>query len=189
MTALLIPDLFCITVFAFRGHFRRTEIHKTVSFLHPEYRLSRVLGSVTNNNGFWIGWFYLLTPLLITIDYIAVANLPNSQITRTLSILVHVLHCTPSTFIFSCSLVLCPLIIPRYGLHGKRVSRVIKNECLLVRYLTTDILILLRAKLWNAFTETLRSNGHMRHNIVELKALFRTYETKLAVLHSWMHYW
>jgi hypothetical protein len=51
--------------------------------------------SVTNNNGFWIGWLDLLTlllqSLLITIKYSAIANLPTSEITRTGSILVLVL--------------------------------------------------------------------------------------------------
>jgi hypothetical protein len=59
--------------------------------------LSRVRGSVTNNNGFWIGWLDLLTPslqsLVITVSYSAIANLPTSQITRTCSILV--LRCVP----------------------------------------------------------------------------------------------
>jgi hypothetical protein len=34
--------------------------------------------------------------------------------------------------------VLCPLIIPLHGLHGKHVSRVIKNARLLVRYVATS---------------------------------------------------
>jgi hypothetical protein len=42
------------------------------------YVLSRVRGSVTNNNGFWIGWLNLLTLLLqlhlITITYITAHN-------------------------------------------------------------------------------------------------------------------
>jgi hypothetical protein len=57
---------------------------------------------VTNNNGFWIGWLDLLTlfqSLLITINHSVIANLPASQITRTRSILIHVLRCTPSILI------------------------------------------------------------------------------------------
>jgi hypothetical protein len=61
--------------------------------------LWRVRGSVTNNNGFWIGWLDLFILLLqslgITINYSAIANLPTSQITRTRLILVLVLRCTP----------------------------------------------------------------------------------------------
>jgi hypothetical protein len=61
------------------------------------FDLSCVYGSVTNNNGFWIGWFDLLTSLLqsllIAINYSAIANLPTAKITRTRSILV--LRCTP----------------------------------------------------------------------------------------------
>jgi hypothetical protein len=45
--------------------------------------LSRVYFSVTNNNGFWIGWLDLLTTscksLVIKINYSAIANLPTSQ--------------------------------------------------------------------------------------------------------------
>jgi hypothetical protein len=38
--------------------------------------------------------------------------------------------------------VLCSLIIPRHGLHGKHF---LKNSCLLARYPVTDILLFLRA--------------------------------------------
>jgi hypothetical protein len=46
------------------------------------------------------------------------------------------------------------------------MSRIIKNVCLLVRYLAMDVLVLLRAKFGNVFTEPLPSNGHTRHNII-----------------------
>jgi hypothetical protein len=49
--------------------------------------LPRIRGSVTNNNGFRIGWLDLLTPSStspsLTINYNATANLSTSQITRT----------------------------------------------------------------------------------------------------------
>jgi hypothetical protein len=91
--------------------------------------LSRVQGSLTNNNGFWIGWLNLLTlllqSLLITINYSAIAKLPTSQITRTCSILVLVLFLnsltsdelrltcewvTNESWVLSLSLILRPTI-------------------------------------------------------------------------------
>jgi hypothetical protein len=65
-------------------------------------------GSVTNNNGFWIGWLHLLTllrltSLLFTINYSANANLPTWQITRTCFILFLVL----STDLSYCSAYCC----------------------------------------------------------------------------------
>jgi hypothetical protein len=51
------------------------------------------------------------------------------------------------------------------------VLRVIKNACLLVRYLAIDILLLLRANFGKVFTEPLPSNGHTRHNIVTCRGV------------------
>jgi flagellar biosynthesis protein FliQ len=45
-------------------------------------------------------------------------------------------------------------------------SHVIKNVCLLVRYLAIDVL-LLRANFGNVFTEPLPSNDHTRHNTIQ----------------------
>jgi hypothetical protein len=59
-----------------------------------------------------------------------------------------------------------PSLTRRIGLHGKHVSRVIKNACLLVRYLSVDILLLLRANFGNVFTDPLPINGHTRYNII-----------------------
>jgi hypothetical protein len=42
----------------------------------------------------------------------------------------------------SCTLVLCRLIIPRHGPHGKHVSCVINNVFLLVHYIAMDVLLL-----------------------------------------------
>jgi hypothetical protein len=111
--------------------------------------------------GFINNFFY---NLLITISYSAIYSLPSSQINRRRSIL-RVFRCTPSILILSCTLVLCPLIIPQDGPHGKYVSHVIKNACLLVRYLALDFLLLLRAYFRNVFTEPFPTNGHMRHNM------------------------
>jgi hypothetical protein len=50
-------------------------------------KTSRAMGSMTNNNGFWIGWLDLLTlllqSLLFTSNYSTTANLHTSQIIRT----------------------------------------------------------------------------------------------------------
>jgi hypothetical protein len=61
--------------------------------------VSRVRGSVTNNNWFWIWLFDLLTSLqvlLITINYSAIANPATSHITKICSILVLVLSTVTS---------------------------------------------------------------------------------------------
>jgi hypothetical protein len=71
---------------------------KCTAFKSGSWIVSRVRGSVTNNNEFWIVWLYLLTPLqslLITINYSTIANQPSSQITKLRSILFLLPRCTP----------------------------------------------------------------------------------------------
>lgn len=46
------------------------------------------------------------------------------------------------------------------------MSRVIKNACFLLLYLTMDVFLLLRANFWNVFTEPLPSCGSIRHSIL-----------------------
>jgi hypothetical protein len=107
---------------------------------------------VTNKTGFWIWWTNLLD--LYTAGYnssqitIWHSYIPTGYSTGTILISnwTHpLLRCTPSILILCCTLVLCPLIIPRHGPHGKHVSRVTKNACLLDRYLAMVVLPLFRA--------------------------------------------
>jgi hypothetical protein len=60
--------------------------------------LSRVYGSVTNNNGFWTVWLDLLAASFtssLNYNQLYRCDLPTSQITRTRSILVLLPTCTP----------------------------------------------------------------------------------------------
>jgi hypothetical protein len=65
----------------------RTKIrtHPFIKLNHGTNIRSRVRGSVTNNNGFWIGFIdnFALQSRLFTINYSATADLPTSQIART----------------------------------------------------------------------------------------------------------
>jgi hypothetical protein len=54
---------------------------------------------------------------LITINYSAIANLPTSQITRTYSILVLVLRCTPCTLLFFYSSTFNSAQLPNWTLN------------------------------------------------------------------------
>jgi hypothetical protein len=57
------------------------------------YTLSRVRGSMTNNNGFWIGWLDLLTPSFIfTLSYSQLQQLTINLLPRNRSILVLLLQ-------------------------------------------------------------------------------------------------
>jgi hypothetical protein len=42
------------------------ELLKVYIYIQLLYKLSRVRGCVTNTNRFWIGWFYLLTPYIVS---------------------------------------------------------------------------------------------------------------------------
>jgi hypothetical protein len=75
------------------------------------------------------------------------------------------LNSTTPPYSLNPDLPLCSvlLITPRHGSHGKHPSSVVKNACVLARYLAMDGLLLLRAYAFGMFTEPLPSNGHMRH--------------------------
>jgi hypothetical protein len=47
----------------------------------------------------------------------------------------------------------------------KTPSFVVRNACLLVRYLTMDVLLLSRARVLREYTDPLPSNGYTRHSI------------------------
>jgi hypothetical protein len=85
----------------------------------------------------WIYWRLLLQYLLITINYSAIADLPNSHIIRTRSILALILRHTPLYSYSSSVLLHLPasefdsLIIPRHGPHGKQFPSVVL-ECVVI---------------------------------------------------------
>jgi hypothetical protein len=99
---------------------------------------SRVRGSVTNNNGVWIGWLDLLTfllqSLLITMNLQQrTINLqPNPWMPRTRSILLFLLRLTAPTTAIS-------LGIPRYIDSGRtsRKTLVKCEECVFIGPLTS----------------------------------------------------
>jgi hypothetical protein len=102
----------------------------------------------------WIYWPLLLQSLLITISYSGIANLPTSQITRTLSILVLVLRYTA---LYS---VVCPLIIPRHAPHENTVF--CYQECLFIGSLPSSRCHIVPRVCfyWNVCSDPLPSNGN-----------------------------
>jgi hypothetical protein len=108
--------------------------------------LSRVYDCMTNNNGFWIGWFYLLTllsqSLFITIylQQLTINLQPSTWLPTTRSIRVFVLRLTPyappyssysSAFLQLPASEFDSLIIPRHWPHGKHFSSVVL-ECVFI---------------------------------------------------------
>jgi hypothetical protein len=117
-------------------------MYEAIFSLHILGLLSRVWGSVTTNNGFWILW----------LNYSAIAKLPTSEITRTCSILILVLSTTASFGIrFSynhfartqrkTSCIVEKACLPRRCLAtGSLLLRAWAGRCLPVRYLAMDSL-------------------------------------------------
>jgi hypothetical protein len=97
------------------------------------YNVFTCLWLVTNNNGFWTGWLDLLTPsFTVTL----------SQSITALS-LIYPFHKSLGHAPFSFSFFIVLLSLPSYNSSArtprKTPSSLMKNACLLVRYLGMDI--------------------------------------------------
>jgi hypothetical protein len=119
----------------------------------------------------WIYW-HLLQPLVVTINYSAIANLPISQIIRTRSILVLVLRCTPCTLLYSYSSQLT-WNSALYSLGEDPTENIF--SIMRVYWLVTQQWMPFYCWQRNSgtvFTEPFPSNGHMRHNTFRLLEVY-----------------
>jgi hypothetical protein len=61
----------------------------------------------------------------------------------------------------------CPFIRPRHGPRRKHILSIAEKACLLIRCLAIDVLLSRVGSRGNVFTESLPSNGSIRHNIIK----------------------